>query len=64
MARKFFGIVATSVSERSFCHAGNVVTVQRNRLTGSNVRELDFLHSNTLHDEFGDDEIEAEPNDQ
>ncbi|EGZ06815.1 hypothetical protein PHYSODRAFT_529669 [Phytophthora sojae] len=45
--RKYFGGVATSVpSERCFSAAGNAVTNRRNKLTGDNVRDIIFLHSN------------------
>jgi hypothetical protein len=55
VARKFLGIVATSVpSERCFSSAGNVVTARRNRLTGSNIRDIVFVHNNLLGDEDRD----------
>ncbi|KAF4043201.1 hAT family C-terminal dimerization region [Phytophthora infestans] len=58
VARNFFGIVATSVSsERCFSWTGNVITARRNRLTGSNVRDLIFLYSNSV--EEGSNEAES-----
>ncbi|OWZ06132.1 hypothetical protein PHMEG_00021659 [Phytophthora megakarya] len=60
VARKFFGIVATSVpSERCFSRAGNAITAQRNRLTGEHVRDILFLHCNSMEDDPCDDESDA-----
>ena len=47
MAKKYLGIVATSVpSERLFSMAGNVVTAKRCALEPENVEKLVFLHDN------------------
>lgn len=52
IARKYFGMVATSVpSERCFSWAGNIITARRNRLSSSNLRDLIFLYSNTIGEE-------------
>ncbi|GMF62881.1 unnamed protein product [Phytophthora fragariaefolia] len=57
VARKYFGIVATSVSsERCFSRTGNAITAQRNRLTGTNVRDILLLHSNSVQDDFNEEE--------
>ena len=47
IAKKYLGIVATSVpSERVFSKAGQVVTERRNRLKANNVQKLIFLNAN------------------
>lgn len=47
MARKYSGVVATSVlSEWLFSTAGNIVTAKRAALDPGNVEKLIFLHDN------------------
>ncbi|POM61502.1 hypothetical protein PHPALM_29466 [Phytophthora palmivora] len=56
VVRKYFGVVATSVlSERCFSCAGNTITARRNKLTGENVRDIIFLHNNSV------DEVDEVP---
>ena len=48
MARKYLGIVATSVpSERLFSVTGNIVNSKRSSLDPSNVEKLVFSHDNS-----------------
>ena len=47
MARKYLGIVATSVpSERLFSATGNIVNAKRSSLDPFNVEKQVFLHDN------------------
>lgn len=46
IARRFLGVVATSVpSERLFSKSGNMVTEKRNRLSGEKLEKMLFLQS-------------------
>jgi hypothetical protein len=48
LARKYLGIVATSVpSEMLFSVTGNIVNTKRSLLDPSNVEKLVFLHDNS-----------------
>lgn len=50
MARKYLGIVATSVpSERIFSKAGELVSEKRNRLNPEHVQQILFLNANFDH---------------
>lgn len=51
IALKYLTIIATSVpSERLFSRAGNIVTENRNRITGEHLQQLLFLNSLPLED--------------
>ncbi|KAE9064175.1 hypothetical protein PF010_g28712 [Phytophthora fragariae] len=57
VVRKYFGIVATSVpSERCFSTSGNTITARRNRLSGANVRDIIFIHDNSVEEKQDDDQ--------
>lgn len=53
IALKYLSIIATSVpSERLFSRAGNIVTENRNRVTGDHLQQLLFLNSLSAEDWF------------
>lgn len=51
IALKYLCVIATSVlSERLFSRAGNIITENRNRLSGEHLQQLLFLNSLSVED--------------